>query len=126
MILQALTEYYHRKAESSEGSGIAPPGFENKQIPFVIVINKDGNFISLDDTRGSDKNTKKGSYFLVPLGASRSGKNSYQTINILWDHYGYLLAHPKEIAGSAKMSADKLAAETQKVSRWQIYNIRHL
>ncbi|MGP5792110.1 type I-C CRISPR-associated protein Cas8c/Csd1 [Psychrobacter celer] len=114
MILHALTEYYHRKAESSEGSGIAPPGFENKQIPFVIVINKDGNFISLDDTRGSDKNTKKGSYFLVPLGASRSGKNSYQTINILWDHYGYLLAHPKEIAGSAKMSADKLAAETQK------------
>lgn len=114
MILHALTEYYHRKAESSQGSGIAPQGFENKQIPFVIVINKDGEFVSLDDTRGSDKTTKKGSYYLVPLGESRSGKNSYQTTNILWDHYGYLLAHSKEIAGSAKMSADKLAAETQK------------
>lgn len=114
MILHALTEYYHRKAESSQGSGIAPQGFENKQIPFVIVINKDGEFVSLDDTRSSDKTTKKGSYYLVPLSASRQGKNSYQITNILWDHYGYLLAHSKEIAGSAKMSTEKLAAETQK------------
>lgn len=114
MILHALTEYYHRKAESSQGSGIAPQGFENKQIPFVIVINKEGSFVSLDDTRGSDKTTKKGNYFLVPLGESRSGKNSYQTTNILWDHYGYVLAHSKEIVGGAKMSAANLAAETQK------------
>lgn len=114
MILHALTEYYHRKAESSQGSDIAPQGFENKQIPFVIVINKDGKFVSLDDTRGSDKTTKKGNYFLVPLGTSRQGKNSYQITNILWDHYGYLLAHPKEIAGSAKMSADKITTEMQK------------
>lgn len=123
MILHALTEYYHRKAESSQGSGIAPPGFENKQIPFVIIINKEGSFISLDDTRGSDKTTKKGSYYLVPLGESRSGKNSYQTTSILWDHYGYLLAHAKEIAGSAKMSADKLAVETQKSI--EMANLQH-
>ena len=114
MILHALSEYYHRKAESSQGSSIAPQGFENKQIPFVIVINEAGSFVSLDDTRGNDKTTKKGAYFLVPLGESRSGKNSYQTTNILWDHYGYLLAHPKEIVGSAKMSADKHNTEIQK------------
>ena len=113
MILQALTQYYHRKADA-DASNIAPQGFENKQIPFIIVIDKEGHFVNFEDTRGSDKTTKKGRYFLVPLGESRSGKNSYQTTNILWDHYGYVLAHPKDIAGSAKMSDDQLATETQK------------
>ncbi|WP_131667664.1 type I-C CRISPR-associated protein Cas8c/Csd1 [Psychrobacter pygoscelis] len=113
MILHALTQYYHRKADA-DASNIAPQGFENKQIPFIILIDKDGQFVTLEDTRGSDKTTKKGRYFLVPLGESRSGKNSYQTTNILWDHYGYVLAHPKDIAGSAKMSAEKLADESQK------------
>lgn len=123
MILHSLTEYYHRKSKSSQGSGIAPQGFENKQIPFIIVITKDGEFVSLDDTRGNDKTTKKGNYFLIPLGESRSGKNSYQTTNVLWDHYGYLLAHPKEVVGNAKMSADQLAAENQKSIK--MANLQH-
>lgn len=123
MILQALTQYYQRKADSSQGSGIAPQGFENKQIPFVIVIDKDGGFVSLDDTRNSDKSTKKGEFFLVPLGESRSGKNSYKTTNILWDHYGYLLAHPKDIAGSAKMSDEAVAMEMQKSI--EMANLQH-
>ncbi|CAM4130039.1 type I-C CRISPR-associated protein Cas8c/Csd1 [Psychrobacter arenosus] len=113
MILQTLTQYYHRKA-GADASNIAPQGYENKQIPFVIIIDQNGKFISLEDTRGSDKATNKGRLFLVPLGESRSGKNSYQTTNILWDHYGYVLAHPKDIVGSAKMSDEELAAETQK------------
>lgn len=123
MILQALTQYYQRKADSSQGSGIAPQGFENKQIPFVIVIDKEGSFVSLDDTRGNDRSTKKGEFFLVPLGESRSGKNSYKTTNILWDHYGYLLAHPKDIAGSAKMSDEAVAVEMQKSI--EMANLQH-
>ncbi|MGP5556260.1 type I-C CRISPR-associated protein Cas8c/Csd1 [Psychrobacter celer] len=123
MILHALTEYYHRKSKSSQGSGIAPQGFENKQIPFIIVITKDGDFASLDDTRGNDTATKKGNYFLVPLSESRSGKNSYQTTNILWDHYGYLLAHPKEITGSTKISANQLDVENQKSIK--MANLQH-
>lgn len=123
MILHALTEYYHRKSKSSQGSGIAPQGFENKQIPFIIVITKDGDFVSLDDTRGNDTATKKGNYFLVPLSESRSGKNSYQTTNILWDHYGYLLAHPKEITGSTKISANQLDVENQKSIK--MANLQH-
>ncbi|SUD90574.1 type I-C CRISPR-associated protein Cas8c/Csd1 [Psychrobacter phenylpyruvicus] len=123
MILHALTEYYHRKADSTEGSGIAPQGFENKQIPFIVVIDKQGSFFNLEDTRGKDKTTKKGSSFLVPLGETRSGKNSYQTTNILWDHYGYLLNHAKEIAGNAKMSAEKLATETEKSI--EMANLQH-
>ena len=94
MILQALTQYYQRKADN--GSSIAPQGFEYKQIPFIIVIDKDGNFVQLEDTRGTDSKTKKGTFFLAPLASTRSGKNSADVANLLWDHYGYLLAHPKE------------------------------
>ena len=33
MILHALTEYYHRKSKSSQGSGIAPQGFGKQANP---------------------------------------------------------------------------------------------
>ena len=49
MILHALTQYYQRKAKSD--GGIAQEGFENKEIPFIIVIDKQGKFIQLEDTR---------------------------------------------------------------------------
>ena len=39
MILQALYEYYQRKAADPE-SHIAPQGLEWKSIPYLIVIDK--------------------------------------------------------------------------------------
>ena len=50
MILQALYDYYQRKAQDPE-SGIAPLGFEWKEIPFIIVLNKVGECVGLEDTR---------------------------------------------------------------------------
>jgi len=50
MILQALYEYYQRKAADLE-SGIAPRGYEHKEIPFIIVIDRDGKFVNLEDTQ---------------------------------------------------------------------------
>ena len=50
MILQALKKYYDRKATDPE-SGIAPEGLERKPIPFLIVIDKNGRLINLEDTR---------------------------------------------------------------------------
>ncbi len=98
MILQALHEYYLRKAADSQ-SVIAPEGMERKEIPFIIVIDAQGNFIDFQDTRDSTedngKKTKKGKSFLVPKSVGRSGKNSWQTAFLLWDHFGYVLAHPK-------------------------------
>lgn len=105
MILQALTQYYQRKADN--GSDIAPQGFEYKQIPFIIVIDKDGNFVQLEDTRGTDSKTKKGNFFLVPLASTRSGKNSADVANLLWDHYGYIFAHPKEDIDTAIVMANR-------------------
>ncbi len=47
-------------------SDIAPPGFEYKEIPFLIILDEHGNFIGIEDTR--EKNNKKliGKKFRVP------------------------------------------------------------
>ena len=112
MILHALTQYYQRKAESD--GGVAPEGFENKEIPFIIVIDKQGNFIQLEDTRGLKGKKKVGRTFLVPKGLGRSGSKSYEVSNLLWDHYGYVLAYAGE---KGQEQADKQHASfTAKVN----------
>lgn len=50
MILQALYEYYQRKA-ADPGSTIAPHGLEWKEIPYLILIDKKGNFLELHKSR---------------------------------------------------------------------------
>jgi len=90
MILQALKEYYDRKAANPD-SGIAPLGWEWKEIPFVICLDNDGKVINVEDTR-EEGDAKK---FLVPKSLPRSGKNSYKTTFVLWDHIGYVLGFPK-------------------------------
>ena len=94
MILHALTQYYQRKAKSD--GGVAPEGFANKEIPFVIVIDKQGKFIQLEDTRELKNKKKIARTFLVPKGLGRSGSKSYEVSNLLWDHYGYVLAYAGE------------------------------
>ncbi|HCY36067.1 MAG: type I-C CRISPR-associated protein Cas8c/Csd1 [Candidatus Margulisiibacteriota bacterium] len=102
MILQSLHEYYQRKAADPE-SKIPPQGFGWKEIPFLIVIDKDGNFINLESVRvGASRKD-----FLVLKTRGRSGANSWQTSNVLWDHYGYVLACPKDNTGKAKVDAQK-------------------
>ena len=112
MILHALTQYYQRKAESD--GGVAPEGFESKEIPFVIVIDKQGKFIQLEDTREQKGKKKIGRKFLIPKDQHTTGKNAYKVSNILWDHYGYLLAFPKEVEGAAKKTPEKIEAEKEK------------
>jgi CRISPR-associated protein Csd1 len=65
MILQALKEYYDRKAAGGNDD-IAPPGWERKEIPFLIVLDKDGNPVNIEDTREGEgkKNGPKRFWFL--------------------------------------------------------------
>ncbi|NTU50296.1 MAG: type I-C CRISPR-associated protein Cas8c/Csd1 [Desulfobulbaceae bacterium] len=74
-------------------SGIAPEGFEWKEIPFVIVIDKAGNFVRLEDTREGEARNRKAKKFLVPAGEKRTvGIKS----NLLWDNVEYALgANPR-------------------------------
>lgn len=87
MILQALNEYYERKARDPE-SGIAPEGFETKEIPFIVVIDRKGKFVTLEDTREGDPKKKRAKAFLVPQGAKKAAGIK---ANLLWDSPEYAL-----------------------------------
>lgn len=94
MILQSLCDYYQRKNAQQPGS-LAPPGFEPKGIPFIILLTPDGTFAGLEDTRTQQGKRQVPRTFLVPKAPPRSGAKAYAVVNPLWDHYGYLLAQPK-------------------------------
>jgi CRISPR-associated protein Csd1 len=88
MILQALKEYYDRKADDPD-SDIAPEGWERKEIPFVIVLDSDGNFIQIEDTREGVGKKKSAKAFLVPRSVNRSREVK---ANLLWDKAEYIFA----------------------------------
>lgn len=116
MIIQALCDYYERKAADPD-SGIAPPGLESKEIKFVIEIDEEGNFLNLKDTREGEK----GHVYLVPASCGRPGKFGWKKAFLLWDHYGYTLGHPKK--GDSSQKALEMA---QRQNRSFIERIRFL
>ncbi len=93
MILQALYDYYERKAADPE-STVAPEGWEWKEIPYLIVINKEGRFVAINDTREGEGKVKRARPFLVPQSAKRA---SGIKANLLWDNIEYALgANPRK------------------------------
>jgi CRISPR-associated protein Csd1 len=102
MILQALFNYYDRMKND-----LPPEGFEQKEIPFLIIINHDGEFINLQDTRTQFGKKLIARKFRVPKENALSGKNAWQATNLLWDHYGYVLEHPKSNTDKDKEMAEK-------------------
>ena len=105
MILQALKEFYDRKF--SEG-GLPPPGFEIREIPFIIVVDKQGNFISLEDTREpNESNRMVGKKFLVPSAKSRTSSITSETANLMWDNIGYVLGISTEDKPESQELANK-------------------
>lgn len=90
MILQALNDYYVRKSASGE---LAPDGFELKPIPFVLVVDRDGRFVQIDDTRRTEGARKPAREFLVPQTVKRSVDIA---ANLLWDSVEYVLGVVRE------------------------------
>ncbi len=86
MILQALNDYYQRKTRLPD-SGLAPPGFEHKAIPFVVVLTAAGDFAALEDTREGEGKKRIAKSFLAPQTVKRS---SGVAANLLWDNPGYV------------------------------------
>ena len=86
MILQALKEYYDRKAADPE-SGIAPLGWERKEIPYLIVLRNDGLLVRVEDTQELVGKKKRAKTFLVPQSVKRS---SGVASNLLWDNVEYV------------------------------------
>lgn len=112
MILQALKEYYDRKASDPEGD-IAPEGWEKKEIPFVFVLDSGGLLVGIEDTREGEGKGIRAKTFLVPKGVK---KTSGIAANLLWDTAGYVFGvdnKGNEVRSALQKKAflDRLATE---------------
>ena len=87
MILKALYDYYNRC------EGLSAKGLEQKEIGYLIVIDKDGAFVRIE-SRMKDKKTAQ--TFLVLQTIKRSGRK--YAPNILWDNYEYVIGGTDESA----------------------------
>ena len=86
MILQALKSYYDRKAADSDSS-IAPRRWERKEIPYVLVLDREGRLVNVEDTQEKVGKKLCARPFLVSQSAKRaSGIKSY----LLWDNVAYV------------------------------------
>jgi CRISPR-associated protein (Cas_Csd1). len=110
MILQALKEYYDRKAADPE-SDIAPEGWEKKEIPFIIVLDSDGSLVRIEDTREGEGKKKRAKTFLVPQAVK---KTSGIAANLLWDVAGYVFGVDKKGNKERDEEKDKKRARNQK------------
>ncbi len=89
MILHALNDYYQRRQRSPDPQDRLPAfGLEEKEIPFVIEIDPNGQLVNLVDTRTIVGKEKIGQRFLVPQGVK---KTSGVAANLLWDAAEYVL-----------------------------------
>ena len=89
MILQALSDYYHRKCDDSDPVQRLPLfGLEQKEIPFLLEISAEGELLQLRDTREQQEKRKVARIFRVPMGIK---KTSGVAANLLWDTLEYVL-----------------------------------
>lgn len=116
MILQALNGYYRRMADEG-ASDVAPEGFERKALPFLIVLNRQGEFVSIQDTRDEEGKKKTGRVFTLPKGVK---KTSGVAANLLWDTPNYVLGVPKL---DSKKSLEELALKAKEQQQCFIKNI---
>lgn len=111
MILQSLKEYYDRKAADPE-SGMAPPGFEWKEIPYIITIDHSGQPVALSSTYEGEGKSKRAKRYLVPQSVKRSSGIS---ANLLWDNPEYALG-----VLSGKTSTEKHAAFIKRIDELSV------
>lgn len=107
MILRALYDYYHR-------SGDLPAfGMELKEIGFIIVIDKCGNFLRFEDRRIDKKSAQQ---FLVKKSVGRS---SAPVANYLYDNSQYVFGY----SDKGDMESMRKYFDTFKAKIKEIYNI---
>jgi CRISPR-associated protein Csd1 len=89
MILHALADYYRRKCDDPDPAQRLPVyGLEQKEIPFILEIDAQGQLLQLRDTRELQGKKKVAQSFRVPMGAK---KTSGVASNLLWDTVEYVL-----------------------------------
>lgn len=116
MILQALYEYYQRKAALGGGDA-APQGFQWQVLPYLVVISKDGHFVAIENMKNGDKKSK-GKPFLVPIAPVRAGKVIRP--GLLWDQTEYALGTNPD----SKKDVDEKFASFKKRIKEELIHIK--
>ncbi len=112
MILQALYDYYQRKAADPDPSRRLPAyGLEDKEIPFIIELTADGRPLGITPTKQGDGKKKIAQRYLVPKGVKRS---SGVAANLLWDTAEYVLG--VDTRGKPERVAEQHAAFRQRIA----------
>ncbi|MEW6219376.1 MAG: type I-C CRISPR-associated protein Cas8c/Csd1 [Thermodesulfobacteriota bacterium] len=88
MILQALNEYYERKA-AEPGSGIPPYGYGEQKISFCLVLSPAGELVQVVDLREGQGKKATPKLFVAPMLPSK--RTSGIEANFSWDNTGYVL-----------------------------------
>ncbi|MBL8966585.1 MAG: type I-C CRISPR-associated protein Cas8c/Csd1 [Spirochaetaceae bacterium] len=101
MILQALNEYYERKASDPE-IGIAPQGWEIRRFQYVVEIDNSGAFVRFHELKEGEGRQAQGKAFLVPSLGEKKGNGV--KANFLWENIEYLFQIP--VPTSAKPNPD--------------------
>lgn len=111
MILQKLKEYYDRKAADPK-SGIAPFGWERKEIPYLIVLDREGNLVAVEDTQEKIGKKLRARSFMVAQSEKRaSGIKAY----LLWDNVEYVTGIACKDGGDAGRVARQHAAFMERI-----------
>jgi CRISPR-associated protein Csd1 len=100
MILKALYDYYNRC------KNLPKFGFVDKQIPFIIVIDKDGLFKRIESHESDENNNNKTYRILKGANNATSGIN----INVFWGKAEYLLNLDKKNLNIPIMLSTKFIA----------------
>lgn len=112
MILQALYDYYQRKAHDPDPTRRLPAyGLEDKEIPFIIELSADGRPLGITPTKQGDGKKKIAQRYLVPKGVKRS---SGVAANLLWDSAEYVLG--VDTRGKPERVAEQHAAFRQRIA----------
>ncbi|MFZ5587053.1 MAG: type I-C CRISPR-associated protein Cas8c/Csd1 [Thermodesulfobacteriota bacterium] len=105
MILQDLAAYYHRLAADPD-ENVAAPGFQSKEIAFIVVLKPDGALVGIDDTRHLDGKKKRVRAFKVPREVKRSVNVA---ANLLWDNPAYVFGEEAVKKGKKPRDPARLA-----------------
>ena len=108
MILKALYDYYERKGD------LPRKGMELKEIGFLIVIDKEGNFVRFEDRR-IDRNRAQS--FLVKKHVNRT---SAPLANYLYDNSAYVLGYSEK--GDGEKCFDTFKAKVKSILQEYPYN----
>lgn len=110
MIIQALTRYYDRLSADPEND-IAPIGWAKVPISFIVVLDKSGELLQIEDTRQREGTQLRAKPFLVPQPIK---KTSGIAANLLWENAGYVFGVPKKEKNGKITEKNLLRALEQK------------